>query len=688
MSLKKRITFTIVLSSIGIVAVLVILYFYINHIVVLQEVNKARIMSKFIYSYRDYLASVAPDVDTKAKNVFRCTPAYVTNQVAKLIRNNEKIYIKQVSDNWRNPNDKPNKYEMKAIEYFKKTKANEFWSIHPPHKNVKMGGDVKHIFYAYPLYVEKSCLVCHGKIGKDVPKRIYKILHDKYGDRAFNYKVGDVRGILSIRLPYQKVQDKILSVFMVISTIMFVAFTAGTIIFYGLSKNITDDIDEILKYFREKIKKNIYDKFDKKMHFSEFDTLKKEINKTVEVVKDYQHSLTVNPVSGILNRYKFFEFIKNKEYPIIVVNIDKFREINSYFNPEIGDKLIKKVSEKLKKLSLKYGFEVFHLDIDEFAIVPTNIESDVVTLREYAQKILNELERQYEVDNHEIMVRFRMGISHDHKDYIRAEMALDKAKKIRKDIVFGFEAVSEKENYGEHLKWLKKLKTAIDNDKIVPYFQPIVDSNKKIVKYEALVRMIDEDGNVITPYYFLDVAKKSRFYLEITKIMFTKILDTIEKYKKDISINLTIEDLENIEMRNFIFEKLKNFKYPQKITFEIVENEDIRESEVSKQFLEKVKDLGVELYIDDFGSGYANFDYLLSLNPNGIKIDGSIIKKILHDKNSQIMVKTLINFKRESNIKIVAEFVENKEIFDMLKEMGVDYFQGYYISPPTPFIKG
>ncbi|WP_457561849.1 EAL domain-containing protein, partial [Caminibacter pacificus] len=298
-----------------------------------------------------------------------------------------------------------------------------------------------------------------------------------------------------------------------------------------------------------------------------------------------------------------------------------------------------------------------------------------------------ELEEPYFIFNNEILVRFRMGISFQKKEYLRAEMALNKAKELKKDIVFGSDAIENKENYGEHIKWLKKLKNAIDNDRIVPFFQPIYDKNEKIVKYEALVRMIDEDGKVISPFFFLDVAKKSRLYLEITKIMLSKSLRTIRDNKVSISINITLEDMEDEEMREFIIKKIDECIYKDKVTFEIVENEDIRESEIIKEFLDSLRAKGVSLYIDDFGSGYANFDYLLKLHPEGVKIDGSLIKNILNDKNSQVMVKTLINFAKESEIFIVAEFVENREIFEMLRDMGVDYFQGYYFSPPKPDIE-
>jgi EAL domain-containing protein (putative c-di-GMP-specific phosphodiesterase class I) len=124
------------------------------------------------------------------------------------------------------------------------------------------------------------------------------------------------------------------------------------------------------------------------------------------------------------------------------------------------------------------------------------------------------------------------------------------------------------------------------------------------------------------------------------------------------------------------------------MTFELVESEDIKESKFVKNYLSILQKLGADVYIDDFGSGYSNFDYLIKLTPTGIKIDGSLIKNILEDKNDEMLVRTIVDFAKKVNIKVVAEFVENEEIFELLKEIGVDYFQGYYFSPPIKEVKG
>jgi diguanylate cyclase (GGDEF)-like protein len=674
---------------------LFILYEFINTLVVHQEVAKARLESKTIYYFREYLAKMAPYIKVKHdKNVsfFACTPAYTTNQVAKLIRQKEKFYVKQVSDRWRNPNDKPNIYELEAIDFFKThPKAKEFWQIHNPHVHIKdMGAEGKHIFYAYPLWTEKPCLLCHGRPYKDVPEKLYKLLVKDYGDRAFNYKVGELRGIISIRIPYQGVQEKINNLFLIIGGIILIMFLLGTTIFFLLYRNINKDLFRLIEYFKGLIKDNKYKQFKERLHYKEFNFLKDQINHTISVIKKYQvelkKKLYLHPLTKLHNRAKFLEYVTaHKNVPIVLINVDKFREINSVLGIELGDELIKQIANRLKELRKKYKFHLFHLDIDEFALIPKENFSKE-ELEEYVKKIIDKLEEPYNIQNNEIAIRFRSGVSFYSKDYVSAEMALSRTKDLKKDIVFDEKISDIKENYKDNIKWLKKLKWAIENNKIVPFYQPIVDKNKNIVKHEALVRMIDENNKVISPFFFLDIAKKSRLYNEITKIMLDRVIENIQKGHK-ISINLSLEDIEEKSIRDYILEKLKKCEKRYNLTIEIVENEDVRESYLTKEFLEEVKRLGTEVYIDDFGSGYANFDYLLKLNPDGVKIDGSLIKDILNNKNNEIIVKTIINFAKETNIKVIAEFVENKEIFEKLKSLDVDYFQGYYFSPPTKEIK-
>jgi EAL domain-containing protein (putative c-di-GMP-specific phosphodiesterase class I) len=164
--------------------------------------------------------------------------------------------------------------------------------------------------------------------------------------------------------------------------------------------------------------------------------------------------------------------------------------------------------------------------------------------------------------------------------------------------------------------------------------------------------------------------------------MINKVFEKFKDSQYSFSINLSTQDMEYEPLKELIIEKVKEFSDISRVSFEVVESEDIKDSREAIEFIRTLKSLGCKILIDDFGSGYANFDYLFSLGADGVKIDGSLIKNVLDNENSQIIVTTIINFAQKANMQVIAEFVENEEIFEYLKKLGVECFQGYYFSAP------
>ena len=235
-----------------------------------------------------------------------------------------------------------------------------------------------------------------------------------------------------------------------------------------------------------------------------------------------------------------------------------------------------------------------------------------------------------------------------------------------------------------NLEMIKTVKIALDNYKIVSYFQPIINNKtKEIEKYESLVRLVDEDGNVLSPYSFLDISKKGSYYNKITHRVLENSFKILEHISTKISINLSSLDIEKEETRVKLYSLLEEYKNDSsRIVFELLEDEDVKDFAVIKSFIKRVKKLGVMIAIDDFGAGYSNFERLLEFEPDILKIDGSLVKNIVNDTYSRNIVETIVSFAKKQNIITIAEFVENEEIFNILNEMGVDYSQGYYFGEP------
>jgi len=241
-----------------------------------------------------------------------------------------------------------------------------------------------------------------------------------------------------------------------------------------------------------------------------------------------------------------------------------------------------------------------------------------------------------------------------------------------------------KKDIKNNMQMIEKIEWALKNNKFISYFQPLICSNSlKITKLESLIRMIDKDGNVISPFFFLDIAKKAGLYSKITKQVLANSFDFLAKHNIEISINLSPSDIIRDKIREKIFSLLSKYKdKAHLVTFEILEDEIVEFPKEMMQFIEEVKKAGAKIAIDDFGSGQSNFTRIMETDADFIKIDGSLIKNIDADIDKQNVVKTIIYFAKLEKKKVVAEFVEDEKIYKKLADLGVDYYQGYYFYKP------
>jgi EAL domain-containing protein (putative c-di-GMP-specific phosphodiesterase class I) len=193
--------------------------------------------------------------------------------------------------------------------------------------------------------------------------------------------------------------------------------------------------------------------------------------------------------------------------------------------------------------------------------------------------------------------------------------------------------------------------------------------------------MID-NGNVISPYMFLDIAKESKLYSKLTRIMIKKSFSIFQNIDATFSINISVDDIEDKQTVAYINRYLEKYDVKDKLIFEILESEEIDDFNTILSFIEQMKSKGVRFAIDDFGSGYSNFSYMLQIKPDFIKIDGSLIRNISSDSNSYYVVDAIVKFAKSLDIKLIAEYVSTKEILDTLHQFDIDYMQGYYFSEP------
>ncbi len=198
------------------------------------------------------------------------------------------------------------------------------------------------------------------------------------------------------------------------------------------------------------------------------------------------------------------------------------------------------------------------------------------------------------------------------------------------------------------------------------------------------MRIVDEDGKVYSPFVFMDTAKKYKYYNRISQMMIDQVLEDFKNRQETVSINVSMYDIQSSIFNTWLVDKLKNYPHPEKVIIEFVETENYQTLEVLFDFIGNIRDIGGKIAVDDFGSGYSTFTTIVSINPDYIKIDGSIIGKIVNNNNNLVILNTIKHLAEQMNTQTVAEFVENSEIQDIVKEYGVTHSQGYYFAKPLP----
>ncbi|MCG3671756.1 EAL domain-containing protein [Aliarcobacter butzleri] len=435
---------------------------------------------------------------------------------------------------------------------------------------------------------------------------------------------------------------------------------------------------------------NIRPILDEKNEIIEYIAIRHEITDLVLKTEELKRNLRLDSLTNIGNRYKLIEDVSKSVNPCIsILDIVSFSDVNDFFGYKTGDNVLKIVARKIEELLIdKENYKVYRDHSDTFCIVAQNEDRDKFI------KNIDEISKTIGkvpivIKSRELYVQLSYVFSFESKEnLLETANIIKRYSQANKNIIIYDKALELEKDYEKNIFWTLKIKKALDEDKIVPYFQPIYNlKTNKIEKYEALVRLID-GNNVISPYYFLDISKKSKQYLQLTKTMIQKTFDYFRDKDFEFSINLTFEDIKSEYISSFIIELLKDYKIGHRVVFEIVESEEIDNFRKINEFFVTIREYGCKIAIDDFGSGYSNFEYLAKLNVDYIKIDGSLIKDILINKSSQNIVSMLVNFAKGQKVKTIAEFVSNKDILNKVRELGIDYVQGYYIKEPIASIDG
>ena len=383
-----------------------------------------------------------------------------------------------------------------------------------------------------------------------------------------------------------------------------------------------------------------------------------------------------------------------QHYSIAMLDLDRFKSVNDTYGHKAGDYVLSKATKIFKEqirdsdILVRYGGEEFLL-----LIYNRNEKEVSIEVCERIRRAISEEEFIY--DTHELKLSVSIGLSKYpalEKNLYEAIKTADKmlyiAKKDGRNRVVCFD---EKENstFLSSVKSISYVKESLEENRIICYYQPIYNHNTgEILKYEALVRIIDKNQTILTPLQFLPGLKHTNIHYKLTQKILTIIFDKFKDLKSSVSININFSDLTNPDIEASIIKALQENKdLASRITFEILESDEIDNIELFKEKINLLHSLHAKVSIDDFGSGYSNFKTTIDIEANYLKIDGSLIKNIDTNEKDFKVVKSIIHFAQQSDMKTVAEFVHSKEVYEKLLEVEIDFMQGYFISKPEAYLK-
>ncbi len=397
-----------------------------------------------------------------------------------------------------------------------------------------------------------------------------------------------------------------------------------------------------------------------------------------------QHMLYYDDLTGLHNkRYLEKMLQKNDEKILLLFDINNFSYVNNTYGFEIGDKLLKKVAEIFQN-QLECS-NISKLESDKFAVVldkNVDINERVSKMKEffYSQEII--------IDDITLNISFTFGAAQGTKDlYINAVIALKQAKQNGKSSLHLFNTQEELIAYDKRKSFIESnniLHHALQYSEITPYFQGIHDNTTgKITKFESLAR-IEHNSQLISPYEFIEPAHLSGLLPEITKIMVDKSFQIMSQYNYTFSINLTEDDLSKHYILEYLQKKSKEYNIaPKRVILEILEGISASGKKNHIAQLSALKKEGYLLAIDDFGTEYSNFERVLELEIDFLKIDAKYIKDIDTNKKSYEITKAIVFFAKNAGIPCVAEFVHKKEVQDIMLELDIEYSQGFYFNEPN-----
>ena len=492
-------------------------------------------------------------------------------------------------------------------------------------------------------------------------------------------------------------------------------------LFTRVGKLVTEDILKLTKWTQNIVKGNLsqvltINSQDEIQQLAEnFNQMRQSLQNSfnhieIQNSKLYQEAY-FNSLTSLPNRKKLYSDLAEQTITaLLVININDFGEFNDFYGINVGDAALLEVAQRLSPKSPHIN--LYKTGPDEFVIALSTPESPLVTdstLSELAHSVYKDIcQAPLLIENSEYSISVSIGgailassayqppdtgaekhlTSSASQLHRQADLARRFAKKQHIEYCCFSVGMADSEAFEENMRQSRMLAMAAQEQWVVPYIQliqPLIDAP---VKFECLMRIQLPTGEILAPYQFMPAARKSRLYPQLMRCMLTKSMALFRDQPYEFSVNITLDDIAIPQNLEAILALLHNQADAcKRLTFELLESEEITNYEAVEHFIKLVKPLGCKIAIDDFGAGYSNFVHLLSLDIDIIKIDGSLIRYLDTDPKAQLLVETIATFAHKMGTKTVAEFVENEQILALLHQYHIDYAQGYLLGKPAATIE-
>jgi len=427
-----------------------------------------------------------------------------------------------------------------------------------------------------------------------------------------------------------------------------------------------------------------------------------------EAALQIEYLATHDALTGLANRVSLQRTLEHALTQgdvgaVLFIDIDHFKYVNDNYGHRSGDQLIVGVSGVLKEAAKELNGQVFRLGGDEYAVhLPDSLRGHAMKV---AEGLLDALRHfRFQSPNQQqrvagLTASIGIALYPFHGSDVtgllsNADMAMYQAKDGGRNrfVLYDQDAQGLRRTH-HRVQWANKLRDVLDEDRLVLYNQPVVRmADLRTVHSEILSRVRDEGGNILLPSQFIEYAESLGMVQEIDLRVVERVIDHLrlpeqKDQKMRYSVNLSRMSISDPHWVRRLSRMISAASIsPNQLVFEITETAAMSDVDATQQFIREVKELGCRFALDDFGAGFSSFYYLKRFDVDYLKIDGGFTRDLMTDEGNRIFVKALCDVAHGLNKQVIAEWVEDREVMNVLTEMGTQYGQGYLFHRPAPLI--